>query len=439
MPDKTLTIASFKYGLDSRRQDLASQPGTLVRCVNGHINPGGEVEKRKAFISDPNKFPTNTFGIQDTASGIMCFGSDPTPSGLMPAGTVYQQLISPTGSAMTQVVGSCNYQGKAFVIAKYADGVTALFYDGKIINESWVGTVFTGQESYANQASFLASAIAALPGWLANANVSSSGSAQNGSVIVKSPGGITFQPTDTLHSASADNAFASQNLNDPPTVLAGTTEVRAVAAFQVIAGASGTFELTAPGNPDGSGVAHLSGIVDTSGLSTANTATALVTAINNNTIETGYTAIADTSGGVGNGDIFVFAPIGWGALANGFVLTIAVTGVVSWQPSAQANLTPSLSITPSPLVKTQQTFQDTVFTAQATAHVKGGVPPYTFTWSELSTSHSGITIQNASNPVVTLSRTLGQKVSAQGTFQCHVVDSLSAFADAFLSVFFQAF
>ena len=48
-----IKIESFKPGLDTRRSELTSLPGTLEVCENAHINPGGEIEKRKAFVSHP--------------------------------------------------------------------------------------------------------------------------------------------------------------------------------------------------------------------------------------------------------------------------------------------------------------------------------------------------------------------------------------------------
>lgn len=60
-------------GLDTRRSELTSQPGTLETFQNAHINQGGEIEKRKAFPR--TQIPANTFGFQETTTGIDVFGS----------------------------------------------------------------------------------------------------------------------------------------------------------------------------------------------------------------------------------------------------------------------------------------------------------------------------------------------------------------------------
>lgn len=72
-----LTIQNFKYGLDTRKSELTSQPGTLTTLENAIINQGGEVEKRKGFFLNgtTGQLPTGCFGLQETGSAIYTFGS----------------------------------------------------------------------------------------------------------------------------------------------------------------------------------------------------------------------------------------------------------------------------------------------------------------------------------------------------------------------------
>lgn len=101
MSDKYIVINGFRYGLDTRRLELSAQPGQLETCENAHINSGGEAEKRKAFVPidrdnfawDGVPFPTNTFGLQDTDSGLVTFGSDVAANATLPSGVTYQRLI----------------------------------------------------------------------------------------------------------------------------------------------------------------------------------------------------------------------------------------------------------------------------------------------------------------------------------------------------------
>ena len=93
MADKFIQLNSFKFGLDSRREELSSLPGTLFQLINAFINEGGEIEQRKSFVKDAHTYPSNTFGLQDTDTGLKTFGSAATPiPNVLPTGVTYQQL-----------------------------------------------------------------------------------------------------------------------------------------------------------------------------------------------------------------------------------------------------------------------------------------------------------------------------------------------------------
>jgi len=67
-------LKSWKYGLDTRRSQLTSVPGTLQVLNNCHINQGSEIEKRKAFAIFGN-LTGSTFGLLQGQSTIYVFGS----------------------------------------------------------------------------------------------------------------------------------------------------------------------------------------------------------------------------------------------------------------------------------------------------------------------------------------------------------------------------
>ncbi len=153
-------LESFKAGLDTRRSVLTSLPGTLQTCQDAHINQGGEVVKRFAFVY---KFVYPTyFGLEGLDAGLTVFGSRNVHGGAAPAQTdslsapfVYQQLVHPSVSVfgiaydasyheMTAVVSSQCYLGKALVLATYSDGYTFLFYDGTPVMSSYSGIVLHG-------------------------------------------------------------------------------------------------------------------------------------------------------------------------------------------------------------------------------------------------------------------------------------------------------
>lgn len=124
-------IEDFRSGLDSRRMPVLSVPGSLLELTNAHINRGGEIEKRLAFVPQIT-MPAGTFGLVAVGATLYTFGS--AESVTFPVGTpsnlVYQRLQHPTGLAMAKVLHATAFAGKPYVIAQYSDGSIFHFYDG---------------------------------------------------------------------------------------------------------------------------------------------------------------------------------------------------------------------------------------------------------------------------------------------------------------------
>ncbi len=312
---ETLILSNFKFGLDTRRSELTSQPGTLLVCENAHINSGGEAEKRKGFFADPVLIPTPPcWGLEATKDGLLTFGSVPNP-GVLPAGVGYQQLLHPFGlpnpPAMRRVIASCNFNGKAFVIAEYVNNDILLFYNGVLVAQSFDGTVEIDATAPADIAPFLADAINAIDGWTAIDQ-------GDGSVLVQSPAGVYFSPVPEVTSEQGILGFK----NIPPNDHAGNAGTSAIASFQItIAGLPGvdTYTVRAPKNQDGTGTIDLCTAVPSIGASPVNTALAICNSINDNTYLTGYSATCN-----GN-QVFVYAPQDWGSEANGYQLAVLYT------------------------------------------------------------------------------------------------------------------
>ncbi|MDE2097294.1 MAG: hypothetical protein KGL39_08635 [Patescibacteria group bacterium] len=66
-------LQNFNGGLDTRRYELTSVPGSLETLVNAHINQGGEIEKRKSFQKTP--MPPLVWGGQETTTSVLVFGN----------------------------------------------------------------------------------------------------------------------------------------------------------------------------------------------------------------------------------------------------------------------------------------------------------------------------------------------------------------------------
>jgi hypothetical protein len=93
----TLLIEDFKIGLDRRRMNETSLPGSLLLCENAHITRGGEVEKSEAFIRFVD-LPENTYGLKAVKDGFMVFGSASiTPTLLNSNPPVRYQRLNDTG------------------------------------------------------------------------------------------------------------------------------------------------------------------------------------------------------------------------------------------------------------------------------------------------------------------------------------------------------
>lgn len=139
-------IQNWKFGLDTRRSELTSQPGTLETAENVHINQGAEIEKRKAFVlSGINAFSSNVFGLDVASGSLVAFGSAAVESVTVPTNVTYVQCAHPTDTSiyMTALICSCEFGGQAFCIAKFSDGNYFWFLNGNIIPASMAGQVFT--------------------------------------------------------------------------------------------------------------------------------------------------------------------------------------------------------------------------------------------------------------------------------------------------------
>lgn len=78
-------VENFKAGLDVRKSVLTAPAGTLTKLVNAAITPGGEIQKRRAFVKVANL--SGTFGLASIGSTLVTFSRNvdvpaPTVPGL---------------------------------------------------------------------------------------------------------------------------------------------------------------------------------------------------------------------------------------------------------------------------------------------------------------------------------------------------------------------
>ena len=136
-----LLIEDFKGGLDSRRSRITAKPGTLWNLVNAHINRGGEIEKRKAFVLSATLPTSQTFGLISSNANLYVFGSVAGP--VVPANVQYQQLVHPTGIAMTGILSTDTFNGAIYAVAQFADGSVYAYYGGVRVT-TWDAIVSAG-------------------------------------------------------------------------------------------------------------------------------------------------------------------------------------------------------------------------------------------------------------------------------------------------------
>jgi len=135
----TLILEDFKIGLDRRRMSETSLPGSLTTCENAHITRGGEIEKSEAFVRFCN-LPDNTYGLKAINNGFMVFGSDNiTPTILNSNPPVRYQRLNAGASNMIDVLSVDLFDGKAYVVADYDDGVIRHWYDGTLVADMFSG------------------------------------------------------------------------------------------------------------------------------------------------------------------------------------------------------------------------------------------------------------------------------------------------------------
>ena len=126
-----LAIEDFRAGLDTRRMPVLSVPGSLLELTNGHINRGGEIEKRLAFVPQIT-LPSDSFGLAAVGGTLYTFGSVASvtfPAG-SPSNLLYQQLTAPNSAPMAKILQVSAFAGKPYAIAQFDDGAVYHFYNG---------------------------------------------------------------------------------------------------------------------------------------------------------------------------------------------------------------------------------------------------------------------------------------------------------------------
>src|SRR6187401_523654 len=94
-------VENIAAGLDNRKSPLTAPGGTLTKLTNAAVNPGGEIEKRRAFIKLGTNMLAGTFGLAATSSTLYAFTRATTvvPPALGITGTTLAFQTIPNGDA----------------------------------------------------------------------------------------------------------------------------------------------------------------------------------------------------------------------------------------------------------------------------------------------------------------------------------------------------
>jgi hypothetical protein len=113
------TITDFAAGLDLRRSPLTAPPGTLRRLVNAHVTPGGEIEKRMAFVYLTTLDP-NSRGLVELNQNLYAVRPDGTASITPPVGPFGVGYLNVfTSDTLTELFDFDVFQGKAYIIGYF--------------------------------------------------------------------------------------------------------------------------------------------------------------------------------------------------------------------------------------------------------------------------------------------------------------------------------
>lgn len=294
--------------MDRRRPRVAGVPGTMWIGKNVHISRGGDIERPKKFVPT-YALPTDvTLGLAAVRGQLYTFGSR-VVSPSQPNGVLYQQLVSPDGSNMTQVLDARPVDGKLYVIARFASGHVYHFYDGTRVTD-W-DAVATANSSFSILADYMAEQINT------GTAVTAAASGQVITITAVRPGtGFTISKSTTDGGGTNDQdiTLATVTAN-----AAGASETRA----------TGTVTITGTGGNDTDTVTDVTAngvslmYAGAGGASTNTVAANVAIQINNKTAAHGYSASAFSN------IVTITAPPNTGATPNGYVVAVTAAGVTS--------------------------------------------------------------------------------------------------------------
>ena len=138
-------VQSFRDGVDRRRARAATNAGALWLLENAHITPGGDIEKRMAFV-DVGADLSGTHGLAAIDNTAFVFGVNGTPPKpfmrpfqkgveLEPNTIVYMPLNLQGNGDIKHILDWEVFDGRMYVAVETTTGAVLHFYDGEPVTK----------------------------------------------------------------------------------------------------------------------------------------------------------------------------------------------------------------------------------------------------------------------------------------------------------------
>lgn len=156
-------VEDFRGGVDRRSPRHSGTPGTLWVGKNVHVTRGGRIEKRKKLVAKYELPVGKTWGMKGAKGVPYVFGYE-NPGAFSPAipsGVTYQKLLHPgiSTTAIDDVLDVISFNGKQYVIVRFADDSIHHYYDGVRVTAWDDGVMTSWRNTLEQMAAHLASLI----------------------------------------------------------------------------------------------------------------------------------------------------------------------------------------------------------------------------------------------------------------------------------------
>lgn len=132
---RVFSVTDFKEGLDVRKTPLTAPGGSLRLLENAVLNPGGEIEKRYAFVNQSLMHDTTYLvGHRDSLHAFGAAGSVPAAPGGLPV-PIVSHFLGSVGEAITRIVDVEPYGDAFYVCGVGASGTTYCWYNEVPVRE----------------------------------------------------------------------------------------------------------------------------------------------------------------------------------------------------------------------------------------------------------------------------------------------------------------